>query len=86
MPETLTVEVYPDADAIGNNEPTVFNDVDFVSFVNEGTFGPPALVAPGKPSRPDGRPTPPTARPGKDVLYINTSLVPLFKITRDGDE
>lgn len=79
MPDTLTVEVFPDADTIEANAPTVFHDVEFVSFVNEGTFGPPALVAPKGGDRP-------TARKGQEVLYINTSLVPLFKITRDGDE
>jgi hypothetical protein len=86
MPNTLTVEIYPDADAISDDmsdvgAPTVFKEIDFVSFVNEGTFGPPALVAP---SPKDGRA--PLARPGQKVLYINTSLVPLFAIERDGDE
>jgi hypothetical protein len=78
MSDKLTVEVYPDAEAIGGEEATVFNGIDFVSFVNEGTFGPPALVAPS-PKEP-GRP--PLARPGQKVLYINTSLVPLFSIER----
>lgn len=86
MPETLTVTIYPDADAISEDDATTFHDVDFVSFVNEGTFGPPALVAPGRPPTPNSRPAPPTARPGQEVLYINTSLVPLFKISRDGEE
>lgn len=78
MSDTLTVEVYPDAEAIGEDDSTTFTAIDFVSFVNEGTFGPPALVAPS-PKEP-GRP--PLARPGQRVLYINTSLIPLFSIER----
>jgi hypothetical protein len=82
MTNTLTVDVYPDADAISDNEPTRFEDIDFVSQVNEGTFGPPALVAPS-PKEPGSRPV---ARPGQRVLYVNTSLVPLFTIERNGDD
>jgi len=83
MPEqTLTVEVYPDPEAIATGTPQVYREVDFVSFVNDGTFGPPALVAPSA-KNPDGKPI---ARPGQRVLYVNTSLIPLFTIERNGDE
>ena len=86
MSDKLTVEIYPDSDSIADDtsptgSPTVFNGIDYVSFVNEGTYGAPALVAPN-PKDPQG--TPPRARPGQKVLYINTSLVPLFAIERAG--
>src|SRR4051812_30034514 len=48
-------------------------EVEYVSYFNGGTHGPPALVAPG---RQDGRPTETRARIGDRVLYVNTSLVP----------
>ena len=82
MSDLLTVTVYPDAEAIATDKPNIFRDVDFVSFVNEGTFGPPALVAPS-PKNPEGRPI---ARPGQEVLYINTGLLPMFKIERNGSD
>lgn len=53
-------------------------DVDFVSLVSNETYGPPALVAPNKGN-------PPTAHIGDRVLYINTSLVPIFQIERTSD-
>jgi hypothetical protein len=52
--------------------------VDFVSLVNNETYGPPALVAP---SRGEG----PVAQLEDEVLYINTNLVPMFKIVRVTD-
>jgi hypothetical protein len=84
MSDKLTVEIYPDADSIASDEtggpsPTVFNGIDFVSFVNEETYGVPALVAPNPKDGPDARPR---ARPGQKVLYVNTGLVPLFSIER----
>lgn len=50
--------------------------VDYVSLVNNQTYGPPALVAPqraGEGAR---------ANVEDEVLYINTNLVPMFKIVR----
>lgn len=54
-------------------------EIPFVSLVNEGTHGPPALVAPRKES---GVPVKPKAQVGQSVLYINTSVVPAFRIKR----
>lgn len=53
--------------------------VPFVSYVNGGTHGPPALVAPG---RQGGDSVKPLAKIGEEVLYINTSIVPAWKIKR----
>jgi len=53
-------------------------DFDYVSLVSNQTYGPPALVAPNK-----GQP--PTAKIEDRVLYVNTSLVPLFSIERISD-
>jgi hypothetical protein len=52
--------------------------VDYVSLVSPETYGAPALVAPSRQ---------PVARSdfGDVVLYINTSLVPLFSIERVED-
>ncbi len=83
MPDTLTVTVWPDVEAIAENEPQVYNEIDYVSLVSGETYGPPALVAP-PPKAPAG--TKPRAQRGDDVLYINTSLVPMFQISRDGDD
>lgn len=82
MSQKLTVEVYPDAESIADEKPTVFNGVDFVSNVNGGSFGPPALIAPSPKDPPGSKPK---ARPGQKVLYINTSLVPLYAIERTSD-
>lgn len=55
------------------------HEVEYVSQYNGGTHGPPALVAPGRES---GQAVPPRARVGDTVLYINTQLVPAYKVTR----
>ncbi len=83
MPDTLTVTVWPDAEAIADSTPQVYNDIDYVSLVSGQTYGPPALVAP-PPKSAAG--TKPRAQKGDDVLYINTNYIPMFMITRDGDE
>lgn len=54
------------------------NEVDYVSLVNNETYGPPALVAPNRGEAP-------LARIDDHVLYINTNLVPVFKIVRTTD-
>lgn len=75
----LDVTIY---DGDGNVTATFLDDdnsaVDFVSLVNNETYGPPALVAP---SRGDS----PVAQLEDEVLYINTNLVPMFKIVRVTD-
>ncbi len=70
----LTVTLYPDADSIANDEGREFV-VDFVSLVNNQTYGPPALVAPASHGRDTKR-----AEPEEVVLYVNTNLMPAFKI------
>jgi hypothetical protein len=80
----LTVEIYPDADSIASDEsaegsPTRFEGLDYVSFVTQNTYGAPALVAPNPKDGPNARPR---ATYGQKVLYINTTLVPLFSIER----
>lgn len=59
--------------------PLVLDDVNYVSYVNSDTHGPPALVAPPKSGGP------PTARPGDSVVYINTDIVPAWEIERVGE-
>lgn len=79
-PHKHEVTVWPSADAIGTEDGgMVFEDVDWVSLVNGGTHGPPALVAPG---RANGTQVATRAQVGQEVLYINTALVPLFAIKR----
>lgn len=51
------------------------HEVEYVSLVNSGTYGPPPLVTPAAIQAA-------AADPGEVVLYINTSLVPLFTITK----
>jgi hypothetical protein len=77
----LKIEVYPDAEALAEDTPTEFQ-ADFLSLVNHGTYGPPALIAPA-PGR--NSTEGPVAQVGETVLYINTSLVPAFKGTRIQD-
>lgn len=67
----LHVRIWPN----GTEEDPVEHDVRYVSFVNDGTFGPPPLVAPK-----DGNL--PLADTDEEVLYINTSRVAVFSITR----
>jgi hypothetical protein len=57
-------------------------EVDYVSLFNGDTHGPPALVAPG---REQGRDVAPRARQGQSVLYINTGIIPAYKIKRGED-
>lgn len=54
------------------------NEVDYVSLVNNETYGPPALVAPARGEKP-------LAQVEDEVLYINTNLVPFFKIVRTSE-
>lgn len=79
---TIYSEEALDGDPENETQPLVLEDVKFVSLVDAGTHGPPALVAPGRDS---GRPTVPAARPGDRVVYINTSKVPVFEIERRDD-
>lgn len=67
----LHVRLWPQ----GDEEDPVEHTVKYVSFVNDGTFGPPPLVAPK-----DGNP--PLAALDEEVLYVNTSRVAAFTITR----
>jgi hypothetical protein len=69
----LDVTIYS-ADSEG--EGWEVSNVDLVSLVNNSTYGPPALIAAKDGQRPVG--------PGNRVLYINTSLVPVFEIERRG--
>jgi hypothetical protein len=78
--EVTLITFDPDSGDLQEGDDT--HVVDFVSQFNGGTHGPPALVAPG---RENGRDVAPRARPGQSVLFINTSLVPAFKITRGED-
>lgn len=54
-------------------------DVDYVSLVSPETYGPPALIAPNRQGQG------PRAAVGERVLFINTRLVPVFKIERISD-
>jgi hypothetical protein len=75
----LDVTIY-DGDGVITNQFLFENDeaVDFVSLVNNETYGPPALVAP---ARGEG----PVAQLEDEVIYLNTNLVPMFKIVRVTD-
>jgi hypothetical protein len=83
MSDTLTVTIWPTLEAVAEDEPTTYHEIDYVSLVSGDTYGPPALVAPA-PKAAAG--TKPRARKGDKVLYINTRFVPLFEIERDGEE
>lgn len=77
----LNVTIYPDAESILSDEGGAeFEGVDYVSLVNNQTYGPPALIAPS----PRGGDLP-RARLNQKVLYINTNLVPAFEIVRTAD-
>lgn len=71
----LNVNVYKD---LADEDPLAIEDVDYVSLVSSGTYGKPALIAPGKPGDP-------RAAVGEIVLYVNTSFAPLFSIERVSD-
>lgn len=68
--------LYPTFDDDGQVRELLFEDVDFVSFVNHDTFGKPAIIAPGPDhvSRDDGP---------LSVLYVNTGGVCAVEVTRD---
>ncbi len=69
---TLKVKLYSSVEDV---DPDILY-VKYVSLVTNGTYGPPPLIAPKQ----DG--SLPRAEDGEEVLYINTSLVPAFSITR----
>lgn len=69
----LNVTVY---ETVHDEDPAEFPDVHYVSLLNSGTHGPPAVIAPTK----NGPPA--RAQVGERVLYINTSFVPMFEIER----
>lgn len=75
----LKVTLYPDAESITDDKGLEF-EVDYVSLVNNQTYGPPALVAPSSHGRDTKR-----AEPGQEVLYINTNLMPAFSIIEQED-
>lgn len=66
----------PDAHEDDLTEAIVFDHVAYVSLLNDGTHGPPPIIAPTK----NGPPA--RAKVGEKVLYINLSHVPLFEIER----
>lgn len=74
----LNVTIYADAEAIAANEGQDFT-ADYVSYVSNSTYGPPALIAPNPR---DTTRRDPRAAVGDEVLYINTALVPAWKIVR----
>lgn len=77
MPLNVTLYgVEPTTGAVTSGDE--FLGYDYISLVNDSTFGPPPLVAPLKGERP-------RARPGDKVFYINTRLVPAFEIERVED-
>lgn len=82
----LNVTIYPDAASLLDTEEggCTFEDIDYVSLVNNQTYGPPALIAPsrGNPTTPNG---PVRAMIGERVLYVNTNLVPVFEMVRTSD-
>ncbi len=61
-----------------DGEDVDFEGVDFISFVSGGTFGKPAIIAPGTdgfvPASASDRPV--------TVLYVNPGLVPALKATK----
>lgn len=59
---------------------TVSAEVDFVSFLNSGSYGPPALIAPAKSG------VSPLAKPGDVVLYVNTECITHGTIERFEDD
>lgn len=63
--------------SLEDEDGTVYEGVDYVSLVSAQTYGPPPLVAPAR-----GSDSGPRAEVGDRVLYINTSFVPLFELTR----
>lgn len=78
----LTVTIYSDADSIAQDEGKDF-DVDYVSLFTRETYGAPALIAPDTHDQ-AGRRTA-RAKEGDEVLYLNTNLIPAFKIRRTAD-
>lgn len=77
-PETYDIDVTDD-----ELDVEVGAAVHYVSTINAGSYGPPALIAPA-PTKPGGK-EPSRARIGETVLYINTSLVPVYAATRVSD-
>jgi hypothetical protein len=77
MPSTsslLEVQVY-----LADSEEVIEFECQYVSLVNQATYGAPPLVAPTKDS------DVPRAKLDDGVLYINTALVPMWMIKRVKD-
>ena len=73
----LSVTIFTEKSLNDEAVPVTHDNVNFVSLVNGGTHGPPALVAP---TRKDGERQPATAGAGDRVLYINTSVALAWEI------
>jgi hypothetical protein len=54
-------------------------EADFLSWINSGSYGPPALIAPTE--RPGGA----KAGSGQVVLYVNTEVVATVEVERLDD-
>lgn len=76
----LEVRIYTEDDIASQDAASGIKiECDYVSLVDAGTHGPPALVAPG---RDTGQRVAPVARAGDKVVYVNTSKVAAFSIER----
>lgn len=71
----LRVQLFSIDPDTGEFEAGEEHEVDFVSLVNNESFGKPPLIAPE-----NGRPG--VARENDTVFYVNTSLIPAFTIKR----
>lgn len=71
----LEVTIYP----LSDDDPIEKLDCEYVSLINQSTYGPPPVIAPTTAKvTADG----PRATQGQTVVYINTALVPVFSIAR----
>jgi hypothetical protein len=65
------VTIYP-LDAASKDDAIEFEDVEFLSFINHGTFGIPAIIGPGQNHVPDA----------EQVLYVNTGAVLAIEVEK----
>ena len=72
MADLLHVKVWP-TDAECKDDFIEFSDVENLSYVNHGTYGKPAIIAPGTPDYQQGE---------VQVLYVNTGAVLAVEVER----
>lgn len=71
----LNVTVWPLGSSVEDDEGLEFENIDFLSIINNDTYGKPPIIT-GEAGQPA------TARPGQRVLYINPATIAAVEVEK----